>query len=107
MRNMFTEHPRNIGESYWAHFKSACQFAFYMVVGGVCCFIHAVFPFLFETTGSALLLKMIKNFVARMPATEPKIVELTNILMKKTTDHLVEESMTADLCLTESETEDV
>jgi hypothetical protein len=51
-KNPFTRHPNEIGESYGAHFVAATGFGVRMIGGGLACLVHAVFPFLFATTGS-------------------------------------------------------
>ena len=48
----FTSHPDSVGETYGEHMGVAWSFAFPMLLGGLACFIHGIFPFLFETTGS-------------------------------------------------------
>lgn len=48
----FTEHPATVGESYGEHFVSAMGFSLAMLRAAFCCAVHAVFPFLFERTGS-------------------------------------------------------
>jgi Family of unknown function (DUF6356) len=53
MRLSFTEHPASVGETYGEHFRSACKFAASVISGGVACFVHAVCPFVFVTTGSS------------------------------------------------------
>lgn len=53
--NPFTRHPREVGESYGAHFLNASAFGLRMLAGGIACLVHAVFPFLFERTGSRTL----------------------------------------------------
>ena len=50
--NPFTKHPREVGESYGEHFGVAIRFGFRMIAGGLGCFVHAVFPFLCQRTGS-------------------------------------------------------
>ena len=50
--NPFTKHPRDVGESYGEHFGAAAGFGMRMIGGGLACLVHAVFPFLFERTGS-------------------------------------------------------
>ena len=62
MKNIFTKHPTSVGETYLQHMKFAAQFGFNMVIGGIACLIHAIFPFVFEKTGSNYLLKMTENF---------------------------------------------
>lgn len=52
MLDLFTRHPRTVDETYGEHMGMAWSFAFPMLLGGLACFIHGIFPFLFETTGS-------------------------------------------------------
>ena len=54
MRNPFTAHPRDVGETYLEHGLFACRYGAKMTWGGVAAFIHGVFPFLFQTTGSRI-----------------------------------------------------
>lgn len=51
-QNPFTDHPREVGETYGEHFAHAAGFGIRMIGGGIACLIHAVFPFLCVTTGS-------------------------------------------------------
>jgi uncharacterized protein DUF6356 len=51
----FTEHPATVGETYVQHFQTAVGFSMRMIGGGLACLVHAVFPFLFESTGSATI----------------------------------------------------
>jgi uncharacterized membrane protein YgaE (UPF0421/DUF939 family) len=50
--NLFTKHPHEVGESYSQHFGVALRFGLRMIGGGLACFVHAIFPFLCERTGS-------------------------------------------------------
>jgi hypothetical protein len=52
MLDAFTRHPRSVDETYGEHMAMAWSFAFPMLLGGLACLVHGVFPFLFETTGS-------------------------------------------------------
>ena len=52
MFDAFTRHPHSVDETYAEHMAFAWSFAFPMLLGGLACFVHGVFPFLFETTGS-------------------------------------------------------
>ncbi len=52
MRNPFTAHPREVGESYLRHGAFACRYGLKMTLGGLAALVHGLMPFLFETTGS-------------------------------------------------------
>ena len=52
MRNPFTAHPRDVGETYLEHCLFACRYGAKMTAGGIAAFLHGLFPFLFQTTGS-------------------------------------------------------
>jgi hypothetical protein len=54
VRNPFTAHPRDVGESYLEHGCFACRYGAKMAWGGIAAFVHGVFPFLFQTTGSRI-----------------------------------------------------
>ncbi len=50
--NIFTRHPKEVGETYFGHLANASKFGLTMVAGGLACLVHAVFPVLFVQTGS-------------------------------------------------------
>ena len=54
MRNPFTAHPNDVGESYLEHCAFACRYGVKMTLGGVAAVLHGLFPFLFQTTGSRI-----------------------------------------------------
>ena len=54
MRNPFTAHPREVGETYFEHGLFACRYGAKMALGGIAAFLHGLMPFLFETTGSRI-----------------------------------------------------
>ena len=54
MRNPFTAHPRDVGESYFEHCAFACRYGVKMTLGGIAALVHGVFPFLFQKTGSRI-----------------------------------------------------
>jgi hypothetical protein len=54
MRNPFTAHPHEVGETYLEHGLFACRYGARMTLGGVAAFLHGLFPFLFKTTGSRI-----------------------------------------------------
>ena len=45
MKNIFTKHPNDIGESYLQHLMKGIIFSFKLVPIAVKVFIHAFFPF--------------------------------------------------------------
>jgi hypothetical protein len=55
---LFMEHPASVGETYFQHLAHASGFAFWMVAGGIACFIHALLPFLCVTTGSGIIRRL-------------------------------------------------
>jgi hypothetical protein len=62
MFDLFTRHPRSVDETYGQHMAMAWSFAVPMLLGGLACFVHGIFPFLFEKTGS----QCVKQLFERM-----------------------------------------
>ena len=58
MIKIFTEHPRSVGETYFEHGLKAVGYSIQMLVATVCCLIHAVFPFNFQSTASTIARKV-------------------------------------------------
>lgn len=54
MRNPFTAHPADVGETYLEHAAFACCYGAKMTLGGLAALIHGFFPFLFQATGSRI-----------------------------------------------------
>jgi hypothetical protein len=54
MRNPFTAHPRDVGETYGEHCLFACRYGVKMTLGGIAALVHGLFPFLFQKTGSRI-----------------------------------------------------
>lgn len=67
MRRLFTRHPDAVGETYLAHFRTACRFGLRMIGGGLACTIHAIFPFLFERTASDCVHRLHESMINRRP----------------------------------------
>ncbi len=55
---LFTEHPESVGESYSEHFVFANSFGLKMILGGLACCLHGIFPWVFECTGSNTVRKL-------------------------------------------------
>ena len=52
LKDRFTDHPETVGETYTEHFSSAMGFSLSLFKAAFCCGVHAIFPFMFEKTGS-------------------------------------------------------
>ena len=61
--NIFTDHPKTVGETYSEHFMTATSFGIPMITAGVACVLHGFFPFMFEKTGSNLVRRLYDRMV--------------------------------------------
>ena len=52
MKNIFTEHPNSVGETYFQHMCCVFKFHCTLLKLSLCALIHAIFPFWFETKAS-------------------------------------------------------
>ena len=71
MRNPFTAHPHEVGETYLEHCLFACRYGAKMAMGGAAAMLHGMFPFLFKTTGSRITRELnatLEASAARAPA---------------------------------------
>jgi hypothetical protein len=64
MGNPFTEHPSAVGETYLQHSRVASTVGVRMIGAGLACLVHAVFPFLFVSTGSRTILSLAEKISA-------------------------------------------
>jgi hypothetical protein len=55
IKALFLDHPATVDETYAEHLTVAGGFAVRLLAGGLACLVHAVFPFLFVKTGSAII----------------------------------------------------
>lgn len=60
----FTAHPQSVGESYAEHAAVASGFGVRLLLAGLACLVHAVLPFLFVKTGSAMIEQLHERMVA-------------------------------------------
>lgn len=58
MSNPFTAHPNAAGQGYWRHFGFAIVVAARLIGIGMIAAIHAVFPFLAQTTAGDRLIAL-------------------------------------------------
>ncbi len=54
MRNPFTAHPLEVGETYLEHGLFACRYGVKVALGGLAAFLHGLLPFVFQTTASRI-----------------------------------------------------
>ncbi len=73
--NIFTKHPKSIGETYLQHLYFASIFGAKMVAGGLACMIHAIFPFVFQNTGSRMAIKLSEKFTNRASFDQNKLAK--------------------------------
>ena len=58
MTNIFTKHPDSVGESYLIHGAKAVGYSVQMLFASICGIVHAVFPFVFQSTASNIARKV-------------------------------------------------
>jgi len=68
IKRLFTEHPASVGETYFEHLWVAGGFAVRMLLGGIACFLHALFPFAFRRTGSDCITQLHERMVTHRNA---------------------------------------
>ena len=65
-RNPFTDHPSEVGETYFEHMGAASRVGATMALAALGCFVHAVFPFLCVRTGSSTIDKLHRQIHRRV-----------------------------------------
>ena len=55
LAKLFTEHPASVHETYLGHMAFAAWFASRLFLAGGAALVHAVLPFMFETTASRIV----------------------------------------------------
>jgi hypothetical protein len=64
LKALFCDHPASVDETYGEHLAAAGGFALRLFAAGLVCAVHAVFPFLFEKTASAIVVGLHDRMVA-------------------------------------------
>jgi hypothetical protein len=64
LRTLFVDHPASVDESYTEHMAVASGFALRLMAGALACLVHAVLPFLFVKTASAIIEELHDSMVA-------------------------------------------
>jgi len=65
VKDAFTAHPAQNGETYFEHARASLRIALAMFLGGWCAMIHAVFPFLAQRTASTIARAVVDSVSAR------------------------------------------
>ena len=73
MKQLFTDHPAAVGESYSEHMGTAWSFAGPMLLAGLACAVHGVLPFLFHTTGSRTIARLHDRMVVNRVRSAPPV----------------------------------
>jgi len=65
MANIFTKHPKEVGESYLQHLWAAWKYSFILFLLFLTAFIHSIIPFIFKKTTSSKIIKMAEDLKTR------------------------------------------
>ena len=65
MTNVFTKHPKEVGETYLEHMFNALRYSLTFLFLSVVAFIHAILPFLFTRTASCVVQEMADHIKKR------------------------------------------
>ncbi len=65
LSRLFTAHPASVGETYFGHLVQATSFGFRMLIAGIACILHGLFPFLCASTGSDAMKELNAEMSAR------------------------------------------
>ena len=65
MANIFTKHPKEVGETYFQHLWIALKYSFKLLLLFIIAFTHSIFPFIFKTTTSDKIIEMAEQLKNR------------------------------------------
>lgn len=68
LRQLFTEHPASVGESYWQHAARAAGFAGRMLAAAALCLVHAAVPGCCQRSASRRIAVLARLMGARAAA---------------------------------------
>jgi hypothetical protein len=64
LSRLFLDHPRAVGETYWAHQRVALGFAGALLGAALACLLHALVPALCRTTASRMIERLHRRMVS-------------------------------------------
>ena len=65
IRQLFTEHPESVGETYSEHLRVALTVSLRLLAAGIMCAVHALAPWLFTTAASRAVTRVYQDMLAR------------------------------------------
>ena len=65
MTNIFTKHPKEVGETYLEHMWNALRYSFTFLLLFFVALIHSILPFLFTKTAGCVVQEMAKHMKER------------------------------------------
>ena len=68
----FTDHPASVNETYFQHMGMAFGFGSRMLIAGLACLMHGLFPFLFVRTGSKTINELHGRMVTHRTVQPPR-----------------------------------
>jgi hypothetical protein len=68
LAKLFTDHPASVDETYLGHMAFAGWFASRLLMAAFAALVHALLPFLFETTASRIVRELYQRMENRKPA---------------------------------------
>ena len=92
MKNLFTDHPAEVGETYFEHLKSALEITGRLAVATHCHLLHAVLPFIKPPFRNDLetLIKDLNQMKPECRAGKKDSCHLDEVLDDLAEDHLDE-----------------
>ncbi|TXI00428.1 MAG: hypothetical protein E6Q73_08715 [Pseudorhodobacter sp.] len=75
-RKIFLDHPREVDEGFFEHFRVAAGFGLTMIIGGMGALVHAFIPALCVTSGSDTIRRLHTLMVEKRGAKRDATVEM-------------------------------
>lgn len=78
-RKIFLDHPREVEEGFFEHFRVASSFGLTMIWGGTKAIVHAFVPALCKTSGSDTIRRLHTLMVEKRGAKRNATVEMMSV----------------------------
>lgn len=76
MNNHLQRHLIQNNQTYFQHMKTSFGFALHSLMASACFCVHGMFPFIFETTGSAAIANLNSKLKLRTKDEDIKVLSL-------------------------------